>query len=240
MNAADAPRRSARWILLAAAALLVGALLLQVWVSLNRAPVVAVPYGALADLLPKALPGVVVRDEAIADTEEMKKAVAELLNYDDAIFRHYEWGGKRLSVYIARWAPGKMSHRLVTSHNPDVCWPVSGWERSYGFEKTPAALDAVLTREGVTPGTNRLFTKGPVSQYTVFWHRIGDTFSSFGEDGAPPWWALFGDIWRYGLDQRREQYFIRISCTVPLEQVWELPLIEPVRKVLPSLGLAKK
>jgi hypothetical protein len=82
------------------------------------------------DLVPKQEelpPGWTVEYKPIADTPEMKKAVAELLNYDDAVYAVYSNGTRHLSVYIAYWTPGKMAQRLVAGHTPDVCWVGAGW-----------------------------------------------------------------------------------------------------------------
>lgn len=87
--------------------------------------------GSVKDLLPPA--EIVARDGwkveylPIADTPEAKAKVDELLNYDDAVFAVYTRGTERVSIYLAYWTPGKMSHRLVAGHTPDVCWVGAGW-----------------------------------------------------------------------------------------------------------------
>jgi hypothetical protein len=67
-------------------------------------------------------------EEEIAATPEMKRAVDELLNFDDAAFFTYTKGEDRVSVYIAYWKPGTMPQRLVSGHTPDVCWVGNVWE----------------------------------------------------------------------------------------------------------------
>lgn len=87
--------------------------------------------GSVKDLLPPA--EIVARDGwkvdylPIADTPEAKAKVDELLNYDDAVFAVYTRGTEQVAIYLAYWAPGKMSHRLVAGHTPDVCWVGAGW-----------------------------------------------------------------------------------------------------------------
>ncbi len=83
---------------------------------------------SLASLVPEKIPGWTVKDQPIAETEEMKKAVDEMLNYDDAVYRIYTQGKTTISVYVAYWKPGKMSPRLIAGHTPDVCWVNNGWK----------------------------------------------------------------------------------------------------------------
>jgi len=78
---------------------------------------------AFNELLPRAnkLPGWSAAQRPVADTEEMKRAVAELLNHDAGGFVTYTNGDLQISIYAAYWKPGKMSPRLVAGHTPDVC-----------------------------------------------------------------------------------------------------------------------
>ena len=184
------------------------------------------------------MPGVVVREVAIASTEEMKRAVVELLNYDDAICRTYEARGVRLTVYVAEWAPGKMAPRLVAGHTPDVCWPGSGWERRIDEEAKCRAFNDILAEGGLRPGALRVFARANVVEYVIYWHQVGEKFDLYGSHGSPPWWAMLADVWHEGWGPAREQRFIRISSNRPLEEVWPLPEFAPVHAALSLLGLA--
>lgn len=122
------PRSSLILSVLAGLVLLTGLALVLLG---TRPPPPRTFQGSVKDLLPDpelvARAGWKVDFQPIADTPEMKAKVDELLNYDDAVFTVYTKGSERLSVYIAYWAPGKMSHRLVAGHTPDVCWVGAGW-----------------------------------------------------------------------------------------------------------------
>jgi hypothetical protein len=78
--------------------------------------------GKVNGLLPVAtdVPGWTVNYPPLAETVEIKKAIDELLNYDDAAFVIYEKGETRVSIYISYWTPGKTSFRGVASHTPDT------------------------------------------------------------------------------------------------------------------------
>jgi len=191
----------------------------------------------LAEMLPTALSGYAVKDEPIARTEEMKRAIGELLNYNDAVFRIYESAGRRVSVYTAWWAAGRMSPRLVASHTPDVCWPVTGWTRDTGVDEQMTAATVEFSRSGFVVGQLRVFVAQAKPEHVVFWHKVGVEFLSYNKGGAPPWWATLDELWRNGLNLKRAQLFVRISSDQPLESFWRDPALEPLRAALLDLGL---
>lgn len=192
---------------------------------------------ALAAILPTHLGGAVGRDQPIAETEEMMRAVDEALNFDDAIFRTYELADARVAVYAAWWRPGKMSPRLVAGHTPDVCWPANGWVRDAACEAEFAALGGQLTAAGFLPGECRVFSGAGRPEHVVFWHKVGDEVKSYGNAWAPPWWAIFDEMRRDGLDLRQEQLFVRLSSNRPIEELLARPEIGPLIESLRSLGL---
>lgn len=192
---------------------------------------------SLAKRLPASLPGGTAHDEPIAATEEMKKAVGELLNFNDGIFRIYQWPDARVSVYVAWWEAGRMSPRLVATHTPDVCWPGNGWTKEPMAENELAGLRAELSAMGFSIGECRTFRLQNKPEYVVFWHRVGDEMLSYKTGYAPPWWAWLDEIWRGGLNLRQEQLFVRISSDRPLKSVLQKSELEPLRRALLELGL---
>lgn len=194
----------------------------------------------LVSILPARLSGATARDEAIALTEEMKEAVGELLNYDDAVYRIYQLPGTRVAVYVAWWRPGRMSPRLVAGHTPDVCWPASGWRRDPALGAEQADLERTIRRLSLATGECRTFVRENRSEHVVFWHRVGERFQSYSTGYAPPWWAPFAEMWRDGLNLRKEQLFVRISSDQPLAEVLARPEVEPLLVELRRLGLEAK
>jgi hypothetical protein len=197
---------------LAAVVLLVG---LGFVVVGSRPPPERTFKGTVKELLPKAeeIPGWTVEYQPIADTPEMKKAVSELLNYDDAVFAIYTHGGVRLSVYIAYWAPGKMSHRLVAGHTPDVCWVGAGWRTLEASSdiRLPDGRDGVLQ-----PAEKRTMMFNGNAEHIVFWHLLDGVPMSYGTSWRPPWYAVFTDLFARRMNQRPEQFFVRISSNRPI------------------------
>jgi hypothetical protein len=171
--------------------------------------------GAVADLLPteQEVPGWQIQRQAIADTPEMKAKVGELLNFSDGAFFIYTRGGQRLSVYIAYWTPGRMSHRLVAGHTPDVCWVGAGWIRQ-------AAESGLVLPGGpgwrLLPGEQRTMTLGGNTEHVVFWHLLDGQPLSYRTGAEPPWYAIVTDMFSHQLNQRAEQFFIRVSSNEPV------------------------
>lgn len=221
-----------------AGSLLVLALALQLWPAASGPAASSVAKaGRLETVLPVRLGSGGARDEPIAATEEMKKAVGELLNFNDSIYRIYQLPEARVSVYIAWWEPGRMSPRLVAGHTPDVCWPGNGWLRDNAAERGLGALREELSATGFAEGEVRVFRMQNKPEYVVFWHKVGDQMLSYHTGYAPPWWAWLDEMWRGGLNLRKEQLFVRISSDTPLETIWPQAEMAPLRQALLALGL---
>jgi hypothetical protein len=177
----------------------------------------------LANLLPSKIEGWTAKDQPIAESEEMKKAVGELLNYDDALFRTYSQGPVTFSVYIAYWKPGKMSPRLVATHTPDVCWVGNGWKCTARdlnyfiprFEPEPMSRQQAL--KSFPPAQAGTYELNGDVQHVLFWHIHNGKIVNYATGRQPPLWAPLSDLWREGLNLRGEQFFIRISSNVPAE-----------------------
>jgi hypothetical protein len=199
--------------------LLIAACLLLVAIALVIYGSTTIPAprftGRVADLLPPAPSGWALKEKPIADSEELKQAVGELLNYDDGVFVDYTNAvGDRLSVYIAYWTPGKMSHRLVAGHTPDVCWVGAGWQKIQQSRMEEFRMQ--VSKKLIPAGESRTFTANSKPEYVWYWHLVGETSVSYGTGKQPPWYAAISDVFKKGLNQREEQFFIRLSSDRPL------------------------
>ncbi|TAG32844.1 MAG: exosortase-associated EpsI family protein [Verrucomicrobia bacterium] len=191
---------------------------------------------SLKDLLPAAPAGWTKKIKPIADTPEMKEAVGELLNFDDGIFVDYtNSAGSRLSLYIAYWTPGKMSHRLVAGHTPDVCWVGGGWKKVESGP-TPSLQQFMAAGPSANPiptGEARVFTANGNPEYVWFWHMVGGQSKSYANQATPPWHAPLTDILSKGLAQRQEQFFIRLSSDQPLQHFYSDPVFAALLTSIP-------
>ncbi len=181
-------------------------------------------HGSVKDLLPKPeeIPGWTVQYLPIADTPEMQAKVNEVLNYDDGVFAVYAKGSMRISVYIAYWAPGRMPTKEIARHTPDVCWVNAGWKRTM-WESIPE-LNIRNGGPTIKHTEHRTFVAGGDTQHVAFWHLVDDTVYSYGTGARPPWYAVIADTLRWGVKQRQEQFFIRISSQRSLYEVLETDL----------------
>lgn len=187
----------------------------------------------LADYLPKRVPGWMSEDREIAETELVQDAVAEILNYDEAVLRHYEQGQRNFTIYVAYWTPGKMSHRLIAGHTPDVCWVGAGWVCEY----RDFSHHRSIRGQPLAEAQYRIFeTRGNV-QHVLYWHISGGELISYRTGTTPPSSAILKDIWEKGLNQRQEQYFIRVSSNVPFDEIWHDEGFEEAMTSLLPLGL---
>ena len=213
---------------------LVSAIAIEVAGSL-RSPTRIASRQTLADILPREIKGWNVRDQPIASTEEMKRAVGELLNYDDAVFRSYSRSEMEIDVYVAYWHQGKIAARLVGGHTPDVCWEGDGWRRvatlNGGFE---------IDGQALYPGRARCFEANGARRYVVFWHFDHGQLYRYSNYTFPPWWAMFCDLKEDGLNLRAEQYFIRISSTMSLEESFRSDAVHQVVSALGPLVLYRR
>ncbi len=176
-------------------------------------------------LLPDPPPGWILEQRSLADSPEMRQKVGEILNFDDAVFVDYRSPrSDRLSVYIAYWGAGRMSIKDVARHTPDVCWVENGWKL-----EAASHLSTWTDVTGSIPiAESRVFSVGGTREHVLFWHVVGRQAVSYGTIGRPPWYAMLADIWRDGMNQREEQFFIRLSSARPLGSENLRPVIDPL------------
>ena len=188
-------------------------------------PAVITKQAPLEKMIPGDIPGWTWEELPLAQTEEMKGMVLDRLDLNDYISRVYRRGETEVILYIAYWEPLQMPVRQVGSHTPDVCWVLNGWECTqiendvfipFGNSVLKSAEKRVLK----VPKLRQI-------QHVVYWHLIdGKVFKATNQVGMWDRWNMLTDQFRFGLNQKPEQYFIRLSANVPLDQVWENPGIQ--------------
>lgn len=178
--------------------------------------------------------GWTVNEYPLGATEFMEKVVEKKLQFDDALFRVYRQGSTEFGLYIAYWSPGRKSLREVDTHTPDTCWVNNGWrmeDRSSGF-------CGFASGTKVAAGQYRRFSANGEIQYVAFWHMLGGDSIDIQYRGLPTpsylWKLALGD----GPSIRSEQYFIRLSCSRPLDEVWGDPALKELLNVLRQTGLS--
>ncbi len=177
----------------------------------------------------------------LAETEELQNAVESQLRFDDAISRVYQQGATQLILYVAYWSPGKEPIRLVQNHTPDRCWVSNGWtclDEEYAVTKEVPSHDVALK-----PAEWRIFQHGRNNeevQHVLFWHIAGDDVVIYRKQEVMDRTAALKDMFRFGLEQRREQFFVRLSSNAPIERIWDDPGVAQIVSDLADLCLAKE
>lgn len=226
------------WSLIIPAAVLGAAVAFQGVNVFRETPKPRAPH--LMQAVPKELPGWSGRDVQLGANEFISNEVEKVLNYDEVLYREYGRSGENFGVYVAYWGPGKMPTRLVASHTPDRCWTENGWRCVEMKFKTAETFEGTALQ----PAEWRVFEppRGGSPTYVMYWHLVEGRTYDYGErfNNVPDpllWWK---DAMQQALLGSREQYFIRLTSSEPLENLWNDPGFEKVLRGLGQLGLVTK
>jgi hypothetical protein len=192
----------------------------------------------LARSVPAQVPGWSARDVPLGSSEFLANEAEKVLNYDEVINREYSRGKENFGVYVAYWGAGKMPTRLVASHTPDRCWTENG------MHCLDMKFKVRMSYEGTAlqPAEWRSFegpTGGPPT-YVLYWQLVNGRTYDYGDrfNAIPDpilWWK---DAMQQVVLGSREQYFIRLTSSVPFESLWNDPGFDDVLHGLLGLGLA--
>lgn len=170
----------------------------------------------ICDLIPNNISGWSYEDIPLAETEEMRKHVDGILQYDSVINRRYTNGLGEVDVYVAYWKPGKMPYNFVGIHTPDVCWVEAGWNR---LEKKVVNLELGTGRK-LKPMEYGVYEKEGYKRAALFAHYVGGEVNSYDQYGYKKGiWDKVGrffhrvkDTLRFGVSGAKEQILVRISA----------------------------
>lgn len=190
---------------------------------------------ALSQTLPLDLPGWTGRELPLADTEETKNAVESILQFDDYFSRSYRSGSTEVTLYVAYWRPDRMPPRFVGRHTPDRCWILNGWT----CESRSRAVTLAGTQGPLKPAELGTYVfKKDARLHVAFWHLVGDQVYAYGpEQSDMIVFAAWKDLRTFGLNQRQEQFFIRLASNVPLDQAWRDPGLRTLIASIEGLGV---
>ena len=196
-------------------------------------------------VVPEKIAGWTTQEIPLAETEGMQNYVGKLLQFDQYISRVYKKDGLEIIAYIAYWEPGGKTPFDAGGHNPDSCWVRNGWAReARAYSVGGKKIDG---RE-LLPYESGVYEKDGDRLAVVFWHLVnGKPFiyktQKLGwREGVAGAIDRIGvrmeDFKRLGLNQRREQMFIRLSFpNQDLEKVWANPDFQAFLLSLTRLGI---
>ncbi len=188
---------------------------------------------SLENLISKDLPGWSYMDLPLAETEEARNTVERRLNFDDYVSRIYRSGDTEVGIYIAYWEPGTTAVRMVGVHTPDTCWVQNGWtctDRASGVLKD-------VSGGQLKPGEFGIYEIRDHVQHVLFWHLVGRQVYGYDQQDIHNVFAPLQDMMQFGLNQRQEQYFIRVSSNRPFEEIWDDPGFAQLMEDIGALGL---
>lgn len=160
--------------------------------------------------------------EDLANSPETSERVNKILQFDAAAYRTYRSRNSRVSIFAAYWRPGKVMPRQVAGHTPDVCWEAAGWRCTYYTTQSYA----IWSDAQKIPVKVRHFVQDGAQENVVFWHFSGHKWVSYSNYGRPPVRAFFQDLLDNPFGQHPEQLFVRISSSLPSNEMFAT---QPVR-----------
>jgi hypothetical protein len=201
--------------------------------------------GELGQVLPE-VPGWTRREIPIAGSSAAMASAQGILNFSQAKQVLYVRGGTQILVYVAYWEPGKVSVVDAGSHNPDSCWVNNGCVRT---ERQYAVPGRVGERALLPYEFGQYIVPNGGKQNVAFWHLVNGEPNRY-EDQQAGWRdGLIGrlerlplvwkDIRAYGLNQKNEQMFVRISSGARIEDLFADPANGRLFEALSRLGVYK-
>jgi len=201
--------------------------------------------GDLAAALPE-VPGWTRREIPIAGSSAAMASAQGILNYSQAKQVLYARTGAQLLVYVAYWEPGKVSVVDAGSHNPDSCWVNNGCVRT---ERLHAVPGRVGERELLPYEYGQYIVPNGGKQNVAFWHLVNGEPNRYEEQQAGWRNGLIGrlerlplvwkDIRAYGINQKNEQMFVRLSSNARIEELMADPANAALWNALSRLGVYK-
>lgn len=206
------------------------------------------PRGFTGDLgaaLPEVA-GWTRREIPIAGTSAALASAQGILNYSQAKQVLYARPGAQVLVYVAYWEPGKVSVVDAGSHNPDSCWVNNGCVRT---ERLYAVPGRVGERELLPYEYGQYIVPNGGKQNVAFWHLVNGEPNRYEEQQAGWRNGLIGrlerlplvwkDIRAYGINQKNEQMFVRLSSNARIEELMADPANAGLFNALAKLGIYK-
>ena len=202
--------------------------------------------GKLNTILPAGVAGWSRREIPLGEAGVSAGSVQGILNFNQVGQVLYTRGDLQVLVYVAYWEPGKVSVVDAGSHNPDSCWVNNGCVRT----TRRYAVSAVVENRALVPyeAGSYLPPRG-VLQHVAFWHLVNGQPNRYEEQNAGWRDGLIGrferlplllkDFREYGLNQKSEQIFIRISSPLPFEELLTRAEFRALLLELAPLGIFK-
>ena len=202
--------------------------------------------GKLEDVFPESVAGWTRKPLPFATSKAQLAEVQGTLNYSQATQFLYTKGKTEILVYVAYWEPGKASVVDAGTHNPDSCWVNSGCLRA---DRAYSVSARIGRRELLPYEYGEYIMPRGGKQNVIFWHLVNGQPNRYQEQEVGWREGVAGRIERlplmlkdfrtYGLNQKSEQMFIRISSFAPIQSLLNNPDNAELFYALDRLGIFK-
>jgi hypothetical protein len=162
----------------------------------------------------------------LADSNAAQANVQGILNYSQAVQYLYTKNQSQFLIYVAYWEPSTVSVADVGTHNPDSCWVNNGCTRT---DRDYAVSGKIGNRSLQPYEYGQYITPQGARQNVIFWHLVNGQPNRYA-DQEQGWRAglkgrlerlplLMKDLKEFGLNQKNEQMFIRVSSFIPTKNL---------------------
>ncbi len=187
--------------------------------------------GYLKTQIPDKFMGVTSVEKPLGATEEVSRASEKILNVSDYLHREYTLSsGKKFTLYISYWEPGKDHIINAAAHTPDACWVGNGWVCNPNTRRTSdfIGINNVVDKK-LKPAIYReysystsLFEKKSYSRYVWYWFLTdGKVYSYTKTNSFPNPFVWMANMLKYMQQDVPEMYFIRIDADFPIDELRE-------------------
>jgi len=226
-------KRSSCFLLVGIFALLVLGISAQFIFQIGRAPSAdRMPQ----NVLPNQILGVEVKDLDIGGNELLNAAIAEGLGFSDHRYKEYRTANQFFSIYLGYWQDRQRHFMDLGTHAPDNCWVSNGMKMQPKQPKTVFQIRSNSNNSKIItwPAETRTFEANGLYLYVVYWHILNKEPIDYTRYGT-------GKTMGYLLDNLSsywrgtgEQYFIRVTSSLPIHDLQKEPSFQVV---LESLAL---
>jgi hypothetical protein len=194
------------------------------------------PLGAVASaaklpesILSQDIAGATVRDLPLAQTELTREAVDTILGFSDYRYREFRSSEGDFSVYLVYWKSRSRHFTDVGMHAPDNCWV------SNGFVMAPKLCNVNFSLPDgrvLWPAQARVFNANGQTISVIYWHLLAGETIDYKNYGNGRTFGFILDNLGHFWSGTKEQYFLRISSSLPLENWSENALYQKIMSEL--------
>ncbi len=182
--------------------------------------------GYLKTQIPDKFMGATSVEKPLGATEEVSRASEKILNVSDYLHREYTLSsGKKFTLYISYWEPGKEPIQMASTHTPDRCWVNNGWTCNNQTRRVDDVIKIDGTDRKLKPARYGEYTFSSSQdiletqiRYTWYWFIVDGVVYEFSKTNrflSPYLWIK--STFKYMEQKTLEMYFVRVDADFPVD-----------------------